>query len=328
MPCRSVTREAVKRLQSEIQQKAGVASKHLIDIAASAAATAEAEVAAAGRLREITNAKSHTACISLIQQLEIAIAEAAKYDRLQVPTGHAQEAVSRIPEAALWDRDRTLQAELADARQLLKHWEARSRALSRLDEEVAVAKQPLEPPPAGSDASRRAFWTAFQGRLDRLGSAIAAAQTVDLSVSRPKRVQHEMQAQLAAEDAAQKLEALLASKPCGSAALRVSLREESMRFASPCQQTGEGVLLCQVRVQRAEAAASAAASSVASGHCEGLRALQPVLQTAKRQLEIERAAELLQRAVSTSQTLADLPKLEAAILAARKTGDIDPSVLK
>lgn len=79
---------------------------------------------------------------------------------------------------------------------------------------------------------------------------------------------------------------------------------------------------------KAEAAASSAAANSACGHTAGLQTLQPMLHAAKRQLEIERSTELLQKAVNNCKLLADLPKLEAAILAARKTGNVSADVLR
>ena len=84
----------------------------------------------------------------------------------------------------------------------------------------------------------------------------------------------------------------------------------------------------QAAAQRAESAASKAGSSIASGHTQGLAYLQPLLQKARRQLEVEHVGESLQKAVAAFQSLADLPKLEAAIIAARKKIDVDPAILR
>ena len=81
-------------------------------------------------------------------------------------------------------------------------------------------------------------------------------------------------------------------------------------------------------MSKAEAAASSASLNSACGHSVGLQRLQPVLQAARRQLEIERGTELLQKAVNNCKSLADLPKLEAAILVARKTGNVNPEALR
>ena len=48
--------------------------------------------------------------------------------------------------------------------------------------------------------------------------------------------------------------------------------------------------------------------------------LLPHIQACRKRLEAERAAETLQKALASCRGLADLPKLEAAILNARKAG--------
>lgn len=62
----------------------------------------------------------------------------------------------------------------------------------------------------------------------------------------------------------------------------------------------------------------------------GLDALTPLIQAVRKQLDIEKAAEGLTRTTSGAKTLADLPKLEAAILAARKIGaeELHPDAYK
>lgn len=84
----------------------------------------------------------------------------------------------------------------------------------------------------------------------------------------------------------------------------------------------------QAATQKAEGAASKAGGSNLCGHGEGLLFLQPILQTAKRRLDAERAADSLQKAVAASKSLSDLPKLEAAIIAARKVKGVNPDVLR
>ena len=97
------------------------------------------------------------------------------------------------------------------------------------------------------------------------------------------------------------------------------VRDGSDRPCCPCSQAA---------VQRAEAVASAASQHATGAHAEGLQLLQPVLQAVRHQHEVERTAEALQKAVLGSKALADLPRLEAAILAARKAGDIDADILR
>ena len=52
------------------------------------------------------------------------------------------------------------------------------------------------------------------------------------------------------------------------------------------------------------------------------------MQAARRRLEVVRTTNALQRATQGCHSLGDLPRLEAAILAARKTKDVDADVLR
>ena len=85
----------------------------------------------------------------------------------------------------------------------------------------------------------------------------------------------------------------------------------------------------QAGVLKAEAAAAAAGGGgCTSGLSQGSQLLQPLLVAARRRLEVERASEQLQRIVASSHALGDLPKLEAAILSARRTGGVHPDILR
>lgn len=99
----------------------------------------------------------------------------------------------------------------------------------------------------------------------------------------------------------------MARRPCGSAPLKAA-------------------------IAKAEAAASAVSSSSGSttgstggggGACGSLafsELLVVRLQAARRRLEVERVAEALHKAVLAYKAVADLPKLETAVLNARKVG--------
>ena len=60
------------------------------------------------------------------------------------------------------------------------------------------------------------------------------------------------------------------------------------------------------------------ATSTISGLTVGVDALSPLMQRARRQLEVEKASEALSRTVAAAKGVGDLPRLEAAILQARK----------
>lgn len=62
----------------------------------------------------------------------------------------------------------------------------------------------------------------------------------------------------------------------------------------------------------------------------GHELLGPVIAAGRRQEDIERASEGLSRAAAAAHTVSDLPKLEAAILAARKLAgeDLDHDIYR
>ena len=70
-------------------------------------------------------------------------------------------------------------------------------------------------------------------------------------------------------------------------------------------------------ISRAEAAVQGATSTISS-LTVGVDALSPLLHRARRQLEVEKASEALSRTVAAAKGVGDLPRLEAAILQARK----------
>lgn len=86
-------------------------------------------------------------------------------------------------------------------------------------------------------------------------------------------------------------------------------------------------MLKQEAKHRADLAASKA-SSITSGHSAGTAYLQPLLREARQQLEVLHAVEVLQKAIAAYKSLPDLPKLEAAIIAARKFKGVNPEVLR
>lgn len=69
---------------------------------------------------------------------------------------------------------------------------------------------------------------------------------------------------------------------------------------------------------KAAASTSTSSSSAVCGAAAFQELLAPRVAACKRRCEVERAAEELHRAAAACRTLADLPKLEAAILTARK----------
>ena len=80
-----------------------------------------------------------------------------------------------------------------------------------------------------------------------------------------------------------------------------------------------GAVSTQAEVSKAEAAGSAASGAL-SGLSLGSDMLTPLIQRARKQVEIEGARGGLHKAIAGARTHADLPHLEAAIQAARRLG--------
>lgn len=137
------------------------------------------------------------------------------------------------------------------------------------------------------------------GPLKGLEVAIEEALASNVNVSKAKRLLKEFQAQLAAVGVLCHLTNMLRKRPCGYANLKSS-------------------------VSKAESAA-ASLSSLA-GVCPLLDELVISMQLARKRLEVEKSSEALYKATMNHRSLSDLPKLEAAVLNAKKVGaeDLDP----
>jgi hypothetical protein len=128
-----------------------------------------------------------------------------------------------------------------------------------------------------------------------------------------RKLMKELQAQLAAADAAAALDACMARRPCGSAALKAAISKAeaaASAIAGVTTPSSSGA---------ASAASSMISSSAAAAGCLAFsEALVCRLQAGKKRLEVERASEALHKASVLYKGVGDLPKLEAAILNARK----------
>jgi hypothetical protein len=139
-----------------------------------------------------------------------------------------------------------------------------------------------------------------------------------------KRLAKDLNAQMAAVEAAAAADLLLARSPAGSAALRaMATRLEAAAAAitppaaSPSVAASTGMGLVTGSTQ-APTNSSSSSSTAVTGAAAFQELLVPRVAACKRRCEVEKAAEELHRAAAACRTLADLPKLEAAILTARK----------
>ncbi|KAK9816451.1 hypothetical protein WJX72_000489 [[Myrmecia] bisecta] len=255
-------------------------------------------VGASDRLAALTRSAARNAAE------ELAAGEALR-DIMSVKSGsggmsNAVDALAAAIEAAA--RFPHLEAEARAAKALKERWEKRAEAVAQLE---AVMDDVRAPGTAPVDAEQsKVFWADWGDRISRLEAAIEVAREANISVNKAKRLLKELQAQAGAAEAAMKLAEVLQRRPAGSSVLKGALA-------------------------KAEAASQAAANNT-SGLTVGQDLLHPTIVSARRQLEVEKAAEALHRAVSSSATVTDLPKLEAAILAARKVGAelLDPEAYR
>lgn len=133
-----------------------------------------------------------------------------------------------------------------------------------------------------------------------LQSAMDAVRQEGIPVNHAKRLHKDLEAQRAALEVGAQLDEVLRAAPCGSGVLKTALS----------------------KAERVSAATTGNTSNVALGS----EFLAPRVQAVKRQLDLERAAETLGRTAQAAKSIEALPKLEAAILAAKKVGadELDP----
>lgn len=170
-----------------------------------------------------------------------------------------------------------------------------------------------------------------------------------------RKIIKELQAQLAAAEAAAALDACLSRRPCGSASLKAAICKGEVaaaalntgnllsasgsnstsagNLAGPRASTSTGSHQASTPLSTPASVSSSTSSTVSSstsGCMAFSEALLQRLSAAKKRLEVEKAAEALHKASISCRAVADLAKLEAAILNARKVGaeDLDPEEYK
>ncbi|GAX80648.1 hypothetical protein CEUSTIGMA_g8083.t1 [Chlamydomonas eustigma] len=149
-------------------------------------------------------------------------------------------------------------------------------------------------------------------QLTGLEAAIETAKASNVGVSKAKRLFKDLTAQVAAAEAVLELEAVMAQKPAGSAAVRSALIKAEAAATAVGGGGGAAVL------------PSTSSNSVAD-------ILMPLIQAARQRQEAERVVEALHKVVQSCQNLTDLPRLEVALLNMRKmTGaeGLDPGTTR
>jgi len=125
---------------------------------------------------------------------------------------------------------------------------------------------------------------------------------------------------MAAAEAAAQLDSCMSRRPCGSNALKaaISKAEAAASAVSGTATTTTGVSAAAGSAGGPGGAAAAAGGGPGSSSCVFSELLVVRLQAAKKRLEVEKAAEALHKASVTYKNVTDLPKLETAVLNARK----------
>jgi hypothetical protein len=132
-------------------------------------------------------------------------------------------------------------------------------------------------------------------RAATLRAAMSGADAQRVNTNRAKRLLREIQAYAAAREATAGLDAVMAKSPCGAAPLRGAL----------------------TRFEAAFAAVTGAANPMLP---PSSTLVGPRVSSAKSRLELEKAAEALAREAKSAKAVEHLPRLEAAILTAKRVG--------
>ncbi|GMH42583.1 hypothetical protein BSKO_10502 [Bryopsis sp. KO-2023] len=203
-----------------------------------------------------------------------------------------------------------LAVEVTNAKDLRLQWLRRAEAMERLESIMTQARQPIKKGKKhGKVATASGGGKELQGydvsvleaNIKLLEGAIDEGRESNIGVDKARRLLKELQAQAAALEAANHLDSVMSKKPCGSGVLKSALT-------------------------RAESACTSASGN--SGIGSPAEFLLPRIQLARKRIEVERAAESLSKATTSCRNVADLAKLEAMILDARKVGaeELDPKV--
>jgi hypothetical protein len=143
-------------------------------------------------------------------------------------------------------------------------------------------------------------------RVDALQVAIKEAQEASVNVGKAKRLLRELKACLAAAETTERLDKVLSEASSASGGSR---------------QPGSGALKA-VMSSADEAAATLAAACGTNGSIAGsaslMEGLKERMSRVRSHMAKKKASENLARTLAASKGVADLPKLESAIIAARK----------
>lgn len=276
-------------------------SPHVKRLAQQVTTNARGELAATAQLQAVLDSKQTGANISMVaDQLHEAVNVASRYPHLEAEVHEALALRERLikRQRALVQLEVVLQRVQQPPRCRLEHGSAEERAAFAAEWQEKLGMQNGLEVCCVTRCSARPNHTC----IGMLHAATEDARRQGVSVNKAKRVLKDLEAQAAAVDMGARLDEVMASTPCGSVALKAALSK----------------------------AEDVAAATNASGLTLGSDFLAPRLQAVRQQLELERAAEMLGRCAQNVRSIEGLPKLEAAILAARRVGadELDPEAYR
>jgi hypothetical protein len=329
-------------LLSELQSARGLApcpSPAVKQLAAQVADATAAELSAGARLRELLAGRVPPSTQEGVAALAAAITAAEPFSSLAADVEAArelhQQSCARAEVAA------QLQAVVDKVLRLTSRVAVAPGSGSGSSGGGAAASAADRASSSSADGSSRdnvlglplqgfsvADWQQYVAMLE---AAVGAAKDANVSVTKARKLIKELQAQIAAAEAAAGLDACMSRRPCGSSALRQAISKADAAAsavsatattsltggAGPASSSGSSG---GSGGGAAGTAAAASAGGAGSSSCVFSELLVVRLQAAKKRLDIERAAEALHKASVTYKSVAELPKLETAVLNARKVG--------
>uniref|UniRef100_A0A061QIJ2 C3H1-type domain-containing protein n=1 Tax=Tetraselmis sp. GSL018 TaxID=582737 RepID=A0A061QIJ2_9CHLO len=279
---RPVTKDAVEQLEAAVREP-GPASSWLLELAQEVAKLASREFDAAQALRDAVNKKwVSLAAGDAAGVLESVIAQAREFPNLAPEVEAAESLRERCRQRAV----------------VVSRLEAATKEACSLGAGAEGCDGPMQYLDKG-------LWTR---RLERLTQAVTEAQEASIAVGKAKRLLQAFQLCASAAEAVERLDGALAvgqgaGRHGGSGALKSAMSSAE-----------------EIVVSLASIVSNHTTSSSVPEASRLAEELKTRLSKARDQMARRKAAEALAKVLSSCKAVQDLPKLESAILAARKVG--------
>ena len=192
---RSASPESVEQLDAALR-RAKQPTAELAELTGKIMRNGRSEIQAAAKLKECLSSKATSVVTVMIKKLSDAIVEAEQFPRLAM--------------------------EVETARQMYHQHQKRAEAIERLEVIMMQAKRPIV---SGTETAidQEIEPSIIDKRITALQTGIEQAKKARINTEKARKLLRELQAQMAAVEAAQQLDAVMAKKPCGAAALKVIL---------------------------------------------------------------------------------------------------------